>query len=208
MSEDAVARVSNIILAVGLLVSILLVAVLARLLDGWVRVVVLAVLTPLVLLIALILWQGTRAVRLMSERRVWRLAELREKRVIGVLAYPDVGDWQDRLELDFVFPSSPHLLAANPDLIDTPMGQHTMLVLGELIGRPPPLSGVYDLPGRATLALIVEADSGDEVHLWDLSTYFERADAGDDAARENLYELQLYVQQQALRASSTRHSST
>lgn len=201
---ESIARLSLGILIVGLVVSVVLGALLAGILDGWVRLVVLGPMALLVLTGALILWQGIRTFRLLAVRRENALAEMREKRLIGVLAYSSVPGWDDRVQRDLVLPAVPHLLVANAGTIGTPEGQRAIAVLGDLIGRPPPPSGVYELPGRATLALFDHAGGDDDVSIWDLSTFFERIDSGDDEAGEEFHELQLHVQQLSMAVASFR----
>ena len=202
----SVARLTLVLLIVGLVVSVAFGALLVRLLEGWVRIVVLAVLGLLVLTGALIVWQTGRTFQAVAARRERTIVDIRDKRIIGVLAFPAIPGWDDRVRRDFVLPAGPHLLVVGPETVDTPAGQRAGAALADLIGRPPPPSGVYNLPSRAMLALLDDGDNGDDVSLWDLSAFFNRIDAGDENAAEEFYELQLHVQQLAMAAASSPRS--
>lgn len=202
--EASVARLTLVLLIVGLVMSVAFGALLVRLLEGWVRIVVLGMLGVLVLTGVLIVWQTGRTFQAVAARRERTIIDMRDRRIIGVLTFPTIPGWDDQLQHDFVLPAVPHLMVASVETIDTTAGQRAAAALADLIGRPPPPSGVYDLPGRATLALLDDGDNGADVSIWDLSTIFDQIDAGNDGASEEFYALQLHVQQMAMTAASSR----
>jgi hypothetical protein len=186
-----VARAAYALLAVGTVVGVGLIVGIAGALDGGWRIAALALLTPVLVVSLLALWRAARLITHVTARRATALAELRAQRVLGALATPELGDWQprvDRLRLA----AGPQLLSVDPATAETPAGQRALHALYDLLGESRPPETVLPLPPRATLAAL--APDG-EALMWDLSGLFERADAGDDAALDELAELEEYIQQ-------------
>jgi hypothetical protein len=186
-----VARAAYALLVVGTIVGVGLIVGIAGALHGGWRVAALALLTPVLVVSLLALWRAARLITHVTARRAAALAELRAQRVLGALATPELGDWQarvDRLRLA----AGPQLLAVDPATAESAAGQRALHALYDLLGESRPPDTVLPLPPRATLAALAP---GGEALMWDLSGLFERADAGDEAALDELAELEEYVQQ-------------
>jgi hypothetical protein len=111
------------------------------------------------------------------------VASLLQRQVIGYLTPTGNATWDDQLNRAMLLPAGPHLLALGP--AGAPADH---LAAATLAGAPPQ-------PGTL---LLIEPDG--DIHTWDLTGLLQRADDGDDQAREALHELVLHVQQRALEA--------
>jgi hypothetical protein len=182
---------------VGVALAVVLLGAITFTVGGAERIIVLALLTPILVFTILVVWRSIGAANQFTARRAAIIAEMRRQDVIGLLAYPSLPAWEERINRSIILPTGRNLLVVNSQTIDTAEGQQRMRMLGDLLARPQPPDIILPAPRRATLALIT--DTGD-VNTWDLTTLFERIDAGDAAASEDLLELELHVQEQALRA--------
>jgi hypothetical protein len=182
---------------VGVALAVVLLGAIAFSVGGAERIVVLALLTPILVFTILVVWRSIGAANDLSVRRAATIAELRRQRIIGLLAYPPLPAWEDRINRSLILPTGRNLMVINSATIDTAEGQQRMRMLCDLLARPQPPDAILPPPQRATLALLT---SDGDVHTWDLSRLFERIDAGDEAAREELLELELHVQEQAMQA--------
>jgi hypothetical protein len=185
------------VMLVGIALAIVLLGAIAFTVGGAERIIVLALLTPILVFTILVVWRCIGAANEISARRAASSAEMRRQEIFGRLAYPSLPAWEERINRSLILPTGRNLLVVNSQTIDTAEGQQRMRMLGDLLARPQPPDTILPAPRRATLALIT--NTGD-VHSWDLTALFERIDAGDDAASEELLELELHVQDQALRA--------
>lgn len=203
------ARVAYGMALAGALVGATLIYLTAAALAGIWRTLALAVLTPVLVVSILALWRAAHAVSLLARRRALLHAELVERGVIGFLAWPDVGRWEERLQRALLLPAGATLRSIGPGDAETPAGQERMRDLYLLLGQARRQGATIAPPARATLVLLDDREP--LVRMWDLSAYFERADAGDDAALVALAELEEEVRgrvppavSRALRAGGRR----
>jgi hypothetical protein len=186
-----VARAAYALLAIGTVIGVGLIVGIAGALHGGWRIAALALLTPVLVVSLLALWRAARLITHVTARRATALGELRAQCVLGALATPELGDWQERVDR-LRLAAGPQLLSVEPATAETPQGQRALHALYDLLGESRPADSVLPLPPRATLAAL--APDG-EALMWDLTGLFERADAGDDSALDELAELEEYVQQ-------------
>ena len=185
-----VARVAYALVTVGTVVGVgLIVGIVGALHGAW-RIVALALLTPVLVVSLLALWRAARLISGVTARRAAMLTELRAQRVLGALATPELGNWQERVDR-LRLAAGPQLLTADPATAETPSGQRALHALYDLLGESRPPGTALPLPPRATLA-VLEPDGA--ALMWDLSGLFERADAGDESALDELLELEEHVQ--------------
>jgi hypothetical protein len=130
-----------------------------------------------------------------GDRRGQTISDLRERGIIGVLTTTSNATWDDRLNRTMILPAGVHLWTIDPDAAATAEGQSRLRVRLVLIDEPAPSPDTpLPLP-PGTLTLLAEDD---EVHTWNLVDLLTRIDAADDQAGEDLFELELHVQQLAM----------
>jgi hypothetical protein len=186
------ARVAYALALAGALVGATLIFLIAGALSGIWRTLALAVLAPMLVLSILALWRAAHGVSALGKRRVAVLETLQQRGIIGILARPELGAWEERLQRTLLLPAGTTLWSVGPENVASPQGQERLHDLYLLLGQVRPRNATLALPARATLVL---ADATEPlVRMWDLSAYFERADAGDEAALDALADLEADVQ--------------
>lgn len=186
------ARVAFALALAGALVGVTLIYLIAGALSGVWRTVALAILTPILVLSILALWRAAHAVSKIGARRARLVSAYQARGTLGVLARPELGEWEGRLQRSMLLPAGATLRAVGPENIESETGQARLHELYLLLGQVRRPDEPLPLPPRATLVL-VDAERP-LVRLWDLSAFFERADAGDEAALDGLAELEAHVQ--------------
>ncbi|MCO5178162.1 MAG: hypothetical protein M9890_14500 [Thermomicrobiales bacterium] len=176
------------IMVVGVLLALVLLVAIAASVTGPARIILLALLAPVLVFTVLLVWRSLSVTGAQEARRQVMVASLQRDGIVGVLAWPPAPRWDERIHRTFILPAGRHLLVLDQRTEATPTGGRARAALEALLG---PLDG----PERAVLAL-VEADGA--VHGWDISAILRRVDAGDAAADRELSELAALVQQRAL----------
>lgn len=176
------------IMVVGVLLALVMLVAIAANVSGAARIVVLALLAPVLAFTILIVWRSLSVTGAQEARRAAMVAALQRDGIVGVLAWPPSPQWEERIHRAFILPAGRHLLVLDQRTESTPTGGRARAALEALLGPP-------DGSERAVLAL-VEADGA--VHGWDISAILRRIDAGEAEADRELSELGALVQERAL----------
>ena len=181
-------QIRSAIMVVGVLLALVLLVAIAASVSGAARIVVLALLAPVLVFTILLVGRSLSVAGAQEARRLAMVAALQRDGIVGVLAWPPSPRWEERIHRTFILPAGRHLLVLDQRTESTPTGGRARAALEALLG---PIDGRE----RAVLAL-VEADGA--VHGWDISAILRRIEAGDTAADRELSELAALVQQRAL----------
>jgi len=181
-------QVRSAIMVVGVILALVLLVAIAASVSGPARIVVLALLAPVLVFTVLLVWRSLSTTAVLDARRQAMVAALQRDGIVGVLAWPPAPPWEERIHRTFILPAGRHLLVLDQRTASTPSGGRARAALEALLG---PTDG----PERAVLALVEEDGA---VHGWDLSAILRRIDAGEAAADRELSELAALVQRRAL----------
>jgi len=136
-----------------------------------------------------------------NHRREATIAELRQRQIIGILTTTGTATWDDRLNRSMMLPTGVHLWTIDNQAANTADGQVRLQLRAILLNEPAATaSGNLPMPSDGSLILLTDDN---DIHSWNLTDLFQRADNGDEQAAEDLYELELHVQQRAMQAAIT-----